>query len=112
MCTVVRLNHLHHGFRSEVCRYSFVFPYEDDTNKTVPFLKIDWWRWVLRFDAHHGRLDFRRGTEIVLTDFHEMVDTCEELCVQRETTVEFVTGFGHEAHRKLSLEHEYSHPEE
>jgi len=64
-----------------------VLSHEGDTSETVPFSEIDWgWR-ISGLDSNYTRLNLWRWLEIVLANFHEVVDTGQQLSVDGEAAV-------------------------
>lgn len=45
-------------------------------------------------------------------DLHEVVHASQQLCVDGQSAVQLVSGFGDQSHRKLSLEHQHSTSEQ
>ncbi len=46
-------------------------------------------------NADDTRFDFWRRPEIVLANLHQMIDSCQELSVNRKPTIQFVTRLRH-----------------
>lgn len=45
-----------------------------------------------------------------LSDLHEVVDSSQQLCVDRKSAVEFVSRSCNQSHGKLPLEHQHGTP--
>ena len=52
-----------------------------------------------------------RGPKGVLGNFHEVVGLAEQLCVNRESTVQLVSWLCAKAQRELALHHKHGAPE-
>ena len=105
MDLVVLLQHDQDGRLRKGRTQGLVLPYEGNTSEAVPFSEIDRrWR-IARLDSNHTRLNFWRRLEIVLADFHEVVDASQQLSVDGETAVKLVTRLGDQSLGKLALKY-------
>ena len=105
MNLVVLLQHDQDGCLRKGRAQGLVLPYKGDTSEAVPFSEIDRrWR-ISRLDSNHARLNLWRRLEIVLADFHEVVDASQQLRVDGETAVKLVTGLSNQSLSKLTLKY-------
>ena len=111
-CPPVLFQHLRHALGLKVRMENFVPAAEYDAREAVKLFKAHRRRRVERHEAHDGRLDVRRRSEVVLAHVHHVVDLGVELHVRGQTRPERGTGLRDEAHRELALEHQYRHAEE
>jgi hypothetical protein len=89
--------------------HGFVSAAKYDARKAIELFKAYWRWWVERHEAHDGRLDIGRRSEVVLAHIHHVINLGIELHVRRQTGPESGTGLGDESHRKLTLEHQNRH---
>lgn len=109
---VVLLQHLKDTRGLEIGRDSLVLAKEQDTNETVPFIKVDGWRRDDGFHPDNAAFNLWRRPKAIFADLHNVNDLGQELDVHREATVQVITGTGYQTHGKLTLEHENGRPEE
>ena len=81
-------------------------PTKNDAREPIKLLEPHRRRRVERHEAHDGRLDVRRRTEVVPAYAHHQVDFRVELHVRGEARPERGAGLRDEAQRELALEHQ------
>ena len=81
-------------------------PTKNDACEPIKLLEPHRRRRVERHEAHDGRLDVRRRTEVVPAYAHHQVDFRVELHVRGEARPERGAGLRDEAQRELALEHQ------
>lgn len=84
---VVLVEHLDNGLLLEDSTEGLVLPIEAGPQESVPFHEVDVGHGMQRFHPHNGRLHFRRGSEVLLGDLHEVVAFGEQLHVRRQPAV-------------------------
>lgn len=92
--------------------YDFISATEEDARQAVKLLEAHRRRRVERHQAHDGRLDVGRRTEVVPAHVHDVVDLGVQLHVRGQAGPERGTGLRDQPHREFALEHQYGHPEE
>ncbi len=103
----VLMQHVDNVFDAEDCTKSLVLAQKAQSNKSVPFSKIDSGRGILWFDTDNRGLDLGRGLETISANFNQVIHSCQQLHIHRQTTVEVAARFGHQAHCEFTLEHQY-----
>ena len=79
---------------------------KEDAHETVPLLKIDGGWWVSGLHADDTGLDLGWGTEVVLSDLHDVLHLGKKLDVDTQTAVQRITRLGDQTKSKLALEHQ------
>ena len=108
----IPLQHPHHTLGHKIAMQRLIPPTEQYPVHPIEFFESYWWRRIERDQTDDGRLDLRRGPEIVLADVHHIVDFGVELHIGRQTGPELGPRASDEPQGELALEHEDGGAEE
>lgn len=57
------------------------------------------------FNADNARFDFWRRSKVVLANFHKVINSCQELCIDGQAAIELVTRLSDQSLGKFTLKH-------